>query len=223
MKESLERKSAKEIRWLASHKCTHRHTFINHPRCYNGLWKERIGFLDIETEALNADYGIIFSYCIKDNDSKKIYEDAITKDDIRKWGKVAQEDTRLLRNLVRDMSNFDRLVGHFSSLFDLPFIRTRAVMCKVGYPEYGVYCQSDTWRILKTKFKLSRNSLESGTRNLLGKTRKNHLSLKLKHGCLRGDRKSIEETLVHNRRDVLDTQDLFHITFPFTKFNKSSI
>ena len=220
---SLLQKSAKEIRWLALHHCNHGHTFLNHPNCYKELKGERIGFLDIETEALDADYGIIFTYCIKDNDSKKIYEDAITKKDIKKWGREAKEDTRLLKNLVKDMKNFDRLVGHFSSLFDLPFIRTRAVMCGVKYPEYGVYCQTDTWRILKSKFKLSRNSLESGTRNLLGKTRKNHLSLPLKHGCLRGERWAIEETLEHNRRDVLDTQDLFRITFPFTKFTRSSI
>ena len=85
------------------------------------------------------------------------------------------------------MSNFGRLVGHFSSLFDLPFIRTRAVICGVEYPTYGVYTQTDTWRILKNKFKLSRNSLENSCRKLLGQTRKDHLSMAIKHGALRGE------------------------------------
>jgi hypothetical protein len=44
-------------------KCHHGHTFLAHPGCIQE--KELlIGFLDIETSNLDADFGIILSYCI---------------------------------------------------------------------------------------------------------------------------------------------------------------
>jgi len=184
---------------------------------------ERIGFIDIEASDLKADYGIITTYCIKDEGSKKIYFDTINKNDIKRWGREAKEDKRLIKNLIKDMSNFDRLVGHYSCRYDLPFIRTRAIMCGLKFPEYGVYTHTDTWMLLRGKFKLSRNSLEAGTRNILGKTRKNHLSLRLRNGCIRGEKWALAATLDHNKRDVLDTQDLYRMIVPFSRKTKTSI
>lgn len=220
----LDRLTAAQIRKLGKIHCRHGHTLLSHLHCAEDLFeKERIGFIDIEAEDLNADYGVLFTYCIKDGGSKKIYYDTINKNDIKKWGKEAREDKRLLKNLIKDMGNFDRLVGHYSCKYDLPFIRTRALMCGVKFPEHGIYIQSDTWMILRHKFKLSRNSLESGTRNILGKTRKNHLSLKLRNGCIRGEKWALDATLDHNKRDVRDTEDLFKAISLFSKTTKSLI
>lgn len=209
--------------------CIHGHNGIDHPNCFdqeNNI-AERIGFLDIETEDLNADYGIIFSYYIKVAGENKFYSDHITKEDLNKYSfkgnGVAKEDTRIIRSLVRDLSNFDRVVGHYSSRFDLSFIRTRAVMCGVDFPQWGSLWQTDTWNILKHKFKLSRNSLANSTEKLTGYTNKNHLSLNLKHAMLRGEDWAIKFTLDHNKKDVIDTERLYNSISQYARKTKSSI
>jgi uncharacterized protein YprB with RNaseH-like and TPR domain len=210
--------------------CKHGHNLLSHLSCLKEALaqEQRIGFLDIESEDLNADYGLIFCYCIKDLNSNKIYEDRITLDDIKKYKSksrdaITKEDKRVIENLVKDMHHFDRIVTHYGSKFDLNFIRTRAVMVGVDFPAYGLYTQTDTWKILINKFKLSRNSLENACRHLLGDTRKDRLSLAIKHGCLRGEEWAIQDALVHCRKDVLDTQDLYLKICDFVKETKTSI
>lgn len=206
-------------------RCKHRHPYTAHPNCYEREQpdKQRIGILDVESEALDVNFGILFTYYIKVSGKNEYYYDAITKEDIKKWGKEAKEDTRLIRNLVRDLSGFQRIITHYGSRFDIPFIRARALICGVPFPIYGELWQTDTWQILRKKFKLSRNTLENGSRTLVGRTRKNHLTLASKHGCLRGDRKAIEFTLLHNRFDVQDTDALYRKIREYAKETKSSI
>ena len=211
-------------------RCIHRHNGYQHPKCYRDAFieEEKIGFLDIETEDLRADFGVIFGYCIKDASSDKVYSDHLTLKDINKYKscdreKDPREDTRVLEHLVSDMGNFNRLVGHYSCKFDLPYIRTRAVMCGVEFPEFGEYFQIDTWLILKKKFKLSRNSLENGCRKLLGVTNKDHLSLSIKHGVLRGEEWTIKDTMEHCRKDVLDTEALYKKIYGYAHTTRSSI
>jgi uncharacterized protein YprB with RNaseH-like and TPR domain len=160
--------------------------------------------------------------------SDKIYEDRITLDDIKKYCSKKRdveprEDTRVIKSLVRDLKNFDRLVLHYGCGFDLPFIRTRAVICQVDYPIHGAYVTSDTWVMLKKKFKLSRNSLENGCRKLVGITNKDHLSMSIKHGALRGEEWAIQDMLVHCRKDVIDTQALYELVSPYSMKTKTLI
>jgi len=107
--------------------------------------------------------------------------------------------------------------------YDLPFARTRAVIDKVDFPGYGMLFQSDTWVILKKKFKLSRNSLENGCRKLVGVTHKDKLSLSIKHGCLRGEKWAINDSRKHCRQDVIDLVALFNLTSKYMRRTKSSI
>lgn len=216
----------------AKWRCPHAHNGLEHDKCWDKFhtvdFGERIGFLDIETTDLNADYGIIACYCIKVAGKDKIYEDHLTVDDIKKYSSKKRdvepkEDTRVIKSLVKDLKNFDRLVLHYGVGFDLPFIRTRAVICGVEYPTHGAYIQSDTWVMLKKKFKLSRNSLENGCRKLVGITNKDHLSMSIKHGALRGEEWAINDMLVHCRKDVIDTEALYTLVSPYSKKVKSFI
>jgi uncharacterized protein YprB with RNaseH-like and TPR domain len=211
-------------------RCGHRHNGYEHTQCYMRAHhkEEKIGFLDIETEDLRADYGIIFGYCIKDATSDKIWEDCITKEDITKFRSTKRdvipwEDKRVLESLIRDMGRFTRLVGHYSSRFDMPYIRTRAVMCGLQFPTFGSFVQTDTWMILKNKFKLSRNSLQNSCQKLVGMTEKDHLSLSIKHGCLRGEEWALKDTMKHCRQDVRDTERLYNLIYSYAKETKSSI
>jgi len=232
----ITRMKADEIKKRAKWKCPldghSKHNGLEHPNCYEKLhtanFGDRIGFLDIETTDLNADYGIITCYCIKDINSNKIYEDAINLDDIKKYCSKKRdvepkEDTRVIHSLIKDMSNFDRLVLHYGCGFDLPFIRTRAVICKIDYPKFGAYVMSDTWVMLKKKFKLSRNSLENGCRKLVGKSNKDRLSMSIKHGALRGEKWAIDDMLVHCRKDVIDTEALYNLIKDYSRKTNSFI
>ena len=213
-----------------SFRCPHRMNGYTHPRCYDRFHasEQRIGFLDIETEDLRADYGIIFCYCILDAVTGKIHKDCITKEDIRRYrsikrGVIPHEDKRVLESLICDMGRFTRLVGHYSSRFDMPYIRTRAIMCGLQFPTFGSFVQTDTWMILKNKFKLSRNSLVNGCEKLVGMSEKDHLSLSIKHGCLRGEKWALKDTVKHCEQDVRDTERLYTLIYGYAKETGSSI
>ena len=212
-------------------RCIHRKNGFEHPKCFlerKEQYQEKIAFLDIEAESLDADFGIVFCWVIKDFATGKILKDCITKADMAK-GKVSQphvqpkEDKRVVDSLLRAIRGFDRVVCHYGCGYDIPFVRTRAVINGLDFPKFGELFQSDTWMMLKKKFKLSRNSLENGTRTLLGKTRKNRLSLSLRHGCLRGEPWALKYTLVHCIQDVEDLYDLYCKINKFSKKTKSSI
>ena len=204
---------------------------FEHPRCFDkyklGMYQEKILYFDIESEDLSADYGIIFNWFAIDSDGKH-FEDYITLEDIKKNKSSKREiepkeDIRIVKSIVDLFSKYTRVVGHYSCGFDLPFVRTRAVICELDFPSYGMLFQSDTWVILKKKFKLSRNSLENGCRKLLGHTRKDHLSLSIKHGCIRGEKWAIDLSRKHCRQDVEDLVELFGKTRKFLRQTKSSI
>jgi hypothetical protein len=202
-----------------------------HPRCFDkyarGLFQEKILFFDIEAEDLNADYGIMFNWFAIDEDGK-CFEDFITINDIKKYKSSdrnvePKEDTRIVQSLVGLMSKYTRVVGHYSCGYDLPFARTRAVIDGIDFPSYGMLFQSDTWVILKKKFKLSRNSLENGCRKLVGVTNKDKLSLSIKHGCIRGEKWAINLSRKHCKQDVIDLIALFNLTSKYMRRTKSSI
>jgi len=209
-----------------------KHDGLAHPRCYEKLKAaytgERIGFLDIESEDLKADYGIMFCWCVLDAQTNEIKKDIINADDIKKGSSKKRdvaptEDKRIVQSLIDCMSNYDRVVAHYGSRFDLPFIRTRAVICGLDFPTYGLLNQTDTWIILKNKFKLSRNSLMNATLKLLGSTRKDFLSHSIKHGCLRGEEWALKDSLVHCENDVKDLRDLYNKIHGFMRKTNSSI
>jgi len=179
-------------------------------------------------EDLKSDFGILFCWKILENGTNKMYGDVLTLDDIKKGKSTKRdvqpkEDRRIVQSLVDTLGKFDRVIAHYGSRFDLPMVRSRAVICDVEFPPYGALYQGDTWQILKNKFKLSRNSLQNATLKLLGITRKDHLSLAIKHGCLRGEKWALDLTEKHCENDVLDLRDLYNKISFAVKINKSSI
>lgn len=222
--------NSNEIKKRMGFKCKHGHNGLTHKNCYDVAHniEERIGFLDIEAEDLSADYGIMFNWCILDGKTNKIHQDVITLEDIKNGSSKSRnvpprEDKRITQSLIKTLENYDRVVAHYGSRYDVPFIRTRAVICGVDFPTYGMLNQTDTWVILKNKFKLSRNSLQNATLKLLGQTRKDHLSLAVKHGCLRGEKWALDISVQHCRKDVLDLRDLYNEIHWSMKKTKTSI
>ena len=216
----IQRLKKTELVWLASHRCKHSHTYINHYDCYleDNPNKERVGFLDIETHGFKSDKGIMLTYCIKEMGKNKIYSDYITKKDLS-----THLDKRIVKNLVRDLANFDRIIGYYSSGFDVKFIRGRAVALGIDFPEYGTKIHNDLYYIIRGKFGLSRNSLENACRYLLGETQKTHFDFGIWFKAIQGDAKSIKMILDHNKKDVLDTEALWKKVVNFSARRDASI
>ncbi len=217
----LHRLKKQELVWLATHRCQHGHLFIEHYNCYlkEHPDRERIGFLDIETSNLDADFGIIISYCIKVKGENKIYQGVINKDDLKR----NEIDKRIVKKLVNDLNNFDTIVGFYSTRFDLPYIRTRALVCKIPFPNYGTIKHKDIYYISRNKLKLHSNRQESVCRTILGTTEKTHLISKYWIGALRGDEQSLRYILDHNKKDVFDLERIYDKLIYFVSPSNKSI
>lgn len=207
----LHRLTKRKILWLNDNKCKHRHTYLQHYPCYvkdfpKGFDNETIGYVDIESSNLEANFGIILTWCVKIG--KKIYHDQLSEADIKKY-RADKRDTRIVGTLVKTMLKCDRVVGHYSSRFDFPFIRTRALICGVKFPPYGMIMQDDTWRIARNKLRLNSNRLETVCRTLFGETQKTHLDYKFWIGGLGGDQKCLKYILEHNKFDVIDLERIY--------------
>lgn len=111
-KPPIHRLTKKELVFLATHYCPHGHTYLQHYACYQPTEAERIGFLDIEASNLVADFGIVLSYCIKDHNSKKIYEAVLRPQDI-KSARAGDEDKEVIKKCIKDLMLFDRIVTYY--------------------------------------------------------------------------------------------------------------
>lgn len=202
----VSRLSKKEIVWLSTHRCRHRHTYLEHYPCYlkeNPL-KEQIGFFDIESSNLSADFGIMFCYCIKWGNKNKILHRSITKEEL-----ATCLDKKVVQQCVKDLSKFDRIVTYYGSKFDFPFVRTRAVALDVPFFNYGELIHTDLYYNVKFKFKLSSSRLENACRILLGHTDKTRINSRVWIQSLQGDPKSLDYILDHCKKDVKDLEKLY--------------
>ena len=185
----------------------------------NNKWieDERVAFLDIETSGFEANFHYMLSWSIKYQNGE-IKHDCITRRDITK----GDFDKRILKSLLAELENADTIVTYYGSRFDIPFLRTRALMLNLDFPHYGAKRQIDLYYSVKYGMKLARNTLEQATL-ALGIEGKNHV---LGDEWLRarvGDRKALDYVLDHNDKDVLILEDLYNRLLPYNKFPKKSI
>lgn len=217
--------------WLFTHHCKHGHRYTEHYACYLKDYPnmvhpsdivERVGFLDIETSNLDANFGIILTYCIKVGGQKTILTGTVKKSDITKYP-ADKTDTGVVKQLVGDMLKFDRIVTHYGSRFDIPFIRTRALYDGIDFPQFGSIRQDDTWIMARKKLKLNSNRLDVIARAVLGKTDKTRIEFSNWIAGTRGDEKAIAKILQHNRYDVTDLEKIWLKLRGFSRFTRTSI
>jgi uncharacterized protein YprB with RNaseH-like and TPR domain len=194
----------REIVKMGQFRCKHGHTGLSHYNCYrkeSGI-PERIGYLDIECSNLKANFGIMLSYCIKVRDKNKIYKSVITKEELEN-GKL---DKELVKRCINDMKNFDHLMGHYSSGYDIPFIRTRALYWGLKFPEYGEMLHTDVYYLARRVLCLHSNRQDVIAETILGHTEKTRLNSRHWIMALQGDKKALAYVLKHNIGDVIDLE-----------------
>lgn len=165
--------------------------------------KLRIGYFDIETTNLNANFGFMLSWYIK-KDSKNEYDfSVITKKEIFDY----QFDKRLVIELFDALDNYDILYTHYGGLkrFDVPFIITRAYAHGLE-KRLSIMREKfirDTWPIARTRLRLHRNSLDAIGEALQVKgVKKTPLKPEIWRLASVGHPASLEYIALHNKRDV---------------------
>lgn len=217
---SIKRCNATQYQWLYEHGCKHRHRYSKHFGCFLKEFniKERVGFLDIETSNLKANFGVVLCWCILDTEGN-LYEDYMTKRDVVN----DIEDTRVVATCIETMRRFDRIVGHYSTYFDIPFLRTRALIHKLDFPKIGELYHTDTWRMAKRSLCLHSNRQDVIAESLYGKTVKTRISHPDWRKATMGDEKSMKEVLDHCEKDVEDLKKNYETLLPYCNIIRSSI
>jgi hypothetical protein len=193
-----------EIQWLFNHFCKHGNRYTEHYDCFLKEKKgiiggQRTAFYDIEASNLSADFGICICYKMKILGEDKVFGSTITPKDLK--DKVY--DRRIIENFIKDCKKCDRLIGHYSSRFDTPYMRTRAVILGIdNFPAFGELYETDTWRIARQKLKLSSNRLK--TIETAFNLKDNKTAIKPEHwlGALTGHQPDIDYIDEHCVLDV---------------------
>jgi uncharacterized protein YprB with RNaseH-like and TPR domain len=182
-------------------------------------WKEaniRIGYLDIETSHLEADWGVMLTWAIKDRNGE-VVSDFITKEELFN----GSNDLRIVKSLLEEMKKYDVFVTYYGTGFDLPYIRSRALFYKLNPPAYGENYHFDLYYTVRSKLRLQSNSLVSVCQffKIPGKGR---VDAALWQKARYGDEKSLQEVLKHNLEDVVALEKVHKIMERFQKWMKKS-
>ncbi len=216
MKAPVWRLKKKEIVWLSRHRCKkHGHSFLEHYNCYlreNPL-NERIGSFDIETSSLNAVYGYVFSYCIKEHGGG-LFGRVVTRSEILSY----VFDKNLINEMMQVLKKFDRLIVYYGKdrRHDIPFIRSRAVLYNLEFPEYGEINITDVYDIIRGKFRLHNNRLGTICDYLDIEAKVHKLTPKIWCYASAGHTPSLKHIFEHNKEDVISLEKLYNKVINFS-------
>lgn len=199
------------------------HNGLEHPNCYArlaGLIPTRIGYLDIEASSLNASFGMMLSWAIKDRDGE-LHSDVVTLEDLKK-----NRDKRIVASLIDTIENnfYDLLVVYYGKnargRYDLPFARTRAILHGLQFPS-GIKIL-DLYDVCGSKLKI-RDGFHVGRLEdvceTLGIIDDKYVKTPIKPSiwldALQGDKKALEYILDHNKKDVLLLEKLHMVLEPY--------
>lgn len=227
MKPALRRMTKKEIIWLGEHYCQHHVTYLEHYNCFlkekpDSPFKERIGYLDIETSGFFADYDFMLSWCILDEDTGKILGDLIKSEEIIKNYTF---DKRICESLNKTLKKFDRIIVYNGSdyRFDIPFARTRAVKWGISFPQHRELYVEDVYSVIKQKFRFSRKKLGNvcGLFDIPAKTIGGNPNIWMRASA--GKIEALNYVYRHNKEDVCSLQALYKKTQNYSLRGKRSI
>jgi len=214
-----------EILWLENHFCKHGHRYTEHRHCFiaEDPELERIGFFDIESGlSLTADFGYLFSYCIKELDGP-IIKNCIKPSEMRN-DKI--RDKRLVQDLCKDFHKFDVLVVYYGCdkpmRHDFPFARTRALKWGIGdFPKQKEKKVIDVYDIAKTKLKLARRRAVDVGRILGVEYKGEPVNPDIWQSASSGNPKALARILKHNEEDVIMLEKIWKILQPYKDYRIS--
>lgn len=164
-----------------------------------------IGFLDIETTGLGADFGHILGACIKAANSSVIRTFRI--DDYKGYKKDLCNDKQLTLDIVKAMTEYDVLVHYNGDMFDLPFIDTRLAIH--GEKRSPLVHSIDMLPIVKRKLRLHSNRLDAVAVALGLSNQKTKLQPMVWQRASHGSKPDLDYIMTHCEADVLVLEEAF--------------
>lgn len=172
----------------------------------------KILFFDIESTGLNATFGTILCIGYKFLSDPEVHVPTIL--DGRKRASML-DDKRLVERFAKVYNHCDYSVGHYSSRFDLPMIRTK--LLKWGLPPLPPKPHIDTWWVARRELKLHSNRL-AVLQDFLGCTAaKTPLKPDDWIQAAHGSKDALEYIVEHCRQDVLVLEEVFVKLRPLAK------
>jgi len=113
--------------------------------------------------------------------------------------------------------------GSHNSVFDLPFLRTRALISGIPFPEYGAILHKDMYFAARGKLSLSSKRLENVCRVLFGKTEKTRIDSAHWTRALMGAPDALEYIADHCRKDVIELERVYDTMLNFGKNTDNSV
>lgn len=169
------------------------------------FFKEMIGVKQVK------EHGHIMSFSAIWNDSKD--------KEIIYYDNRCQDDTQIVKQLVRLLDEADIVIGHNVEYFDLGTISARCLVLGIKPP--SPYKVIDTYKVAKRQFKFESNSLEYLTEVLPIKHKKllhkKFPGFELWLACIKGDEEAWKEMKKYNINDTLAVRDVYEIFRPWIK------
>ena len=179
---------------------------------FNEIYK--IGYLDIETTGLTANFSFMVCWCmtVRDTQTGKVelrggYITPKDHDYARKNMDADLIDERILIELMEEIEDIDCLIGHWfigKHRHDMPFIRTRMAINKVpGFPKHKMIRYGDTQKWGSLIHRLSSNGLAMIGDAYGISIKKTSIKTKYwKNAAMFADKKSVKYIYDHNIKDV---------------------
>lgn len=211
---------------MLNKRCEHRHTIESHPGCFNKQFYElegqKVGYLDIEATDLNANSAWMLSWAVKTRGFNAGFDNIVYNDIFIRPGKVNRAfDKRITAELLEVMAEHTVLVTYYGTGFDLPFIRTRAMMLDLKFPKVKTIAHIDLYYHVRGKMSLNKNSLAMATKalDISGKT---HLDFAYWKLAGMGDEETMQKLIKHNVEDVKILESLHKKLEPLITFKRSA-
>ena len=208
MKPPIRRLTKKEIEWLAVHYCkAHRVDFLQHYNCFlkenpaDAPFRERVGYLDIESTGLKGNWDYMLCYCLKEHGGD-ILGRHLSQQEITHY----KFDKDLTKELIVNVNKFDRIITYYGTKFDIPFIKTRAEKWGLDFPSYRDLWATDVYYIAKANLLLHSTRLMHVC-DLLGIPSKGHkLDPDIWQKAQSGHIPSLEWIFSHCQEDVVSLE-----------------
>lgn len=165
-----------------------------------------VGFLDIETTALGADFGFVLGACIKPGNEEKILTFRI--DSYKNYKNKLYDDHQLVLDICKAIEQFDVIVHYNGDNFDLPFLDTRLAV-HGEKKRVSLIHSIDLLPIVKKKMRLGSNRLDAVAAALGLQHEKTRLEPQIWQRASHGSKPDMDYIIDHCEADVLVLEEAF--------------
>lgn len=162
-----------------------------------GLWKQNVGLAQLRqsTEML--------CFAAK-------WED---EGDVQFFSQFEHGRTEMVAEAWKLLDEADVVVHFNGRAFDIPHINREILVAGMAPPR--PFAEVDLLQVVKRRFRFPSNKLDYVARELLKKSKVEHIGHALWQRCIAGDPEAWAQMEEYNRGDVLITEELYHLLLPW--------